>query len=156
VETTDGVAGSSQSWGVPGGLVGVNNGTIAQSYATGAVSIECEYPCSAGALVNINRGTITQSFATGAVLGALEAGGIAAENYGVIGNDVYWDKNTTHMTAGVGFGIPMPASNGLTTAQMSNPANFSGWDFSSTGAWKMPADEPFPFLRWQFSGPSGI
>lgn len=156
VETTDGVAGSSQSWGVPGGLVGVNNGTIAQSYATGAVSIECEYPCSAGALVNINRGTITQSFATGAVLGALEAGGIAAENYGIIGSDVYWNKDTTHMTAGVGSGIPMPASNGLTTAQMSNPANFSGWDFSSTGAWKMPADEPFPFLRWQFLGPSGI
>lgn len=156
VETTDGVAGSSQSWGVPGGLVGVNNGTISQSYATGAVSINCEYPCSAGALVNINRGTITQSFATGAVLGALETGGIAAENDGVIGSDVYWNKNTTHMTAGVGAGIPVSASNGLTTAQMSNPASFSGWNFGSTGAWEMPADEPFPFLRWQFLGPSGI
>jgi hypothetical protein len=43
----------------------------------------------------------------------------------------------------------LPPSNGLTTAQMSDPASFAGWDFSSNGAWTMPAGATHPVLRWQ-------
>lgn len=49
-------------------------------------------------------------------------------------------------------GGTLPAANGLTTAQMSNPANFdSSWDFSSTGAWAMPVGATHPVLRWQLA-----
>ncbi|MGN6669244.1 MAG: hypothetical protein ACTHKH_20095, partial [Trinickia sp.] len=80
-------------------------------------------------------------------------GGIAWENEGLIKNDVYWNKDTTGVTAGVGTGTPIPASNGLTTAQMSNPASFSGWNFSSAGAWALPPGYSHPILRWQFQPP---
>ena len=47
-------------------------------------------------------------------------------------------------------GVP-PASHGLTTAQMSNPDSFVGWDFSPTGAWAMPTGWTHPVLRWQLA-----
>ena len=162
VHTTDMVGGAATTSGVSGGLVAINNGRIVQSYATGAVTAECEtYACGAGGLVNTNNGTIIQSFATGLVTGNLDPNtgntvnnGVATINSGKIGHDVYWNKDTTGSSAGVTSGTPLPASNGLTTAQMSNAANFSGWDFSSNGAWAMPAGADHPVLRWQLEQPS--
>jgi filamentous hemagglutinin family protein len=148
--------------GAPGGLVGTNNGTIAESYATGAVTNTCPLEaCSAGGLVNTNHGTIRQSFATGAVTingpSSLAEqghyGGIAAYNSGTIANDVYWNKDTTGAIAGVGTGTSPPASNGLTRVQMSKPASFSGWNFSSTGVWALPTGTSHPILRWQLDPP---
>jgi hypothetical protein len=43
----------------------------------------------------------------------------------------------------------LPASNGLTTAQMSDPSSFVGWNFGSDGAWAMPAGATHPVRRWQ-------
>lgn len=54
---------------------------------------------------------------------------------GAVTADSYWNVQTTGQTNGGGA----PASNGLTTAQMSNPASFAGWDFGPNGAWAMPA-----------------
>jgi hypothetical protein len=75
--------------------------------------------------------------------------GIAFSNSGVIGNDVYWDKDTSGTSIGVGEGISIPAANGLIAAQMADPASFSGWDFSSAGPWAMPIAATHPILRWQ-------
>jgi filamentous hemagglutinin family protein len=158
-----GTSHSGGSTAVPGGLVGVNNGSISQSYETGAVTNSCYYsPCGAGGLVDINNGTISQSFTSGAVTieaqGDLDErgriGAIAEANHGTIANDAYWNKDTTGLTVGVGTGTPLPASHGLTTAQMSNPASFSGWNFSTTGAWALPAGYQHPILRWQVAPPS--
>lgn len=162
VHTTDMVGGAATTSGVSGGLVAVNNGTITQSYATGAVTAECEtYACGAGGLVNTNNGTISQSFATGLVTGNMDPdtgnavnNGIATVNSGNIGHDVYWNKDTTGSSVGVTSGTPLPASNGLTTAQMSDAASYSGWDFSSNGAWALPAGATHPILRWQVEQPS--
>ena len=52
------------SAGNAGGLAAENDGLIAQSFATGGVSVE-PYACGAGGLVGGNGGTITQSYATG-------------------------------------------------------------------------------------------
>lgn len=139
--------------GSPGGLVGFNSGTITQSYATGAVPQGCGFGgfCIGGAaLVSANTGTISESFATGSTpLGA----GIAGSNSGTIANNVYWDKDTTGDASGVGSGTPLPASNGLTTAQMSNPASFAGWNFAPGGDWVMPAGATHPVLAWQVGHP---
>ncbi|MGN6669245.1 MAG: two-partner secretion domain-containing protein [Trinickia sp.] len=146
----------------PGGLVSINNGSITRSYATGAVTNDCYgVNCGAGGLVDVNNGNISQSFASGAVTladpGPNEQGRVGAigqANHGTIASNVYWDKDTTGLAVGVGSGTLIPASNGLTTAQMSNPASFSGWDFSSTGAWALPAGYKHPILRWQLVPPS--
>lgn len=131
--------------GSPGGLVGVNNGTIAQSYATGTVQGGCGMIACVGgaAFVNTNNGTIDQSFATG---NTPYGTGFAQLSSGTIANDVYWDVDTTG-TANGGQGVP--AANGLTTAQMSNPASFVGWNFGSNGVWAMPAGAMHPVLAWQ-------
>ena len=59
-----------------GGLVGQNNGTITNSYATGSVSGN-DY---IGGLVGANQGTITNSYATGSVLGDDGVGGLVGAN----------------------------------------------------------------------------
>ena len=153
----------ADSCGRGAGLVFNNvGGLVSQSYSTGMVVANgCITPtlCGTGAaLVGFNAGTIAQSFATGLVLGPsvqsptgpqVQSYGVAADNEGNIGSDVYWNKETTTATTGAGLGSAVSPSNGLTTAQMSDPANFPGWDFSSTGVWAMPAGWNHPVLRWQ-------
>ncbi|MFP3648247.1 filamentous hemagglutinin, partial [Paraburkholderia sp. SIMBA_054] len=74
-----------------------------------------------------------------------QVGGVCAYCSG-LGSNVYWNAETTGVATSGGN---LPPSNGLTTAQMSDPASFAGWDFSSNGAWTMPAGATHPVLRWQ-------
>ena len=127
-----------------GGLVGYNLGSITQSYATGSVSPVYSTGFGGG-LVGINDGTISQSFATGAVQTRLmPTHGVIAFGSGTLAPDVYWNRETTGQAVGGGN---LPPSNGLTTAQMSNPASFAGYDFGPNGAWVMPAGASHPVLR---------
>lgn len=143
--------------GGAGGLVGGNGGTITQSYATGGTSTNFTYcpgpGCTSGSagLVWNNLGSITQSFATGPVNNdnGIAPAGIASINQGTIGNDVYWNKDTTGAAAGVYTGKPMPDANGLTSAQMQQTASFAGYDFGQNGVWAMPAGATHPVLQWQ-------
>jgi filamentous hemagglutinin family protein len=127
------------------GLVLANEGTITESYTTGPVSgLSSHGP--AGGLVGGNSGTIAQSFASGHVSSvSREVGGICAACAG-LGSDVYWNVQTTGQSSSGGN---LPASNGLTTAQMSNPASFAGWDFGPNGAWVMLPGATHPVLAWQ-------
>ncbi|MGN6316611.1 two-partner secretion domain-containing protein [Trinickia sp.] len=129
-----------------GGLVADNNGAITQSYATGAVSGGSQ--ASIGALVgaNSNSGLVTHSFATGLVEGGANGGsGLIGAGGGASADD-YWNKETTGASQG-GGGVP--TQNGLTAAQMRDPASFVGWDFSPSGVWAMPNGADHPVLRWQ-------
>lgn len=137
-----------------GGLVGTNNRTITRSYATGAAGAG-GFVENSGGLVGSNSGTIGQSFSTGSpgndgvyyVKGP--GGGIAGYNNGNIGADVYWDANASGVAKGVAGGTPMPAANGLTTAQMSASSSFAGWSFGPGGIWSMPAGATHPVPAWQ-------
>ena len=131
-----------------GGLVGYNLGTITQSYATGSVS-PIYSTGFGGGLVGINDGTISQSFATGAVeTRPMATHGVIAFGSGTLAPDVYWNTETTGQPLSGGT---LPASNGLTTAQMSTPASFAGYDFGPAGVWAMPAGATHPVLRWQIA-----
>ncbi|HEX7683343.1 MAG TPA: filamentous hemagglutinin N-terminal domain-containing protein [Trinickia sp.] len=138
-----------------GGLVGSNSGTIAQSYATGNAAGYVVFGAAAGLVAFNDGGTISQSFATGLVAGMAsdphqqpELAGVA--NGGTLSPDVYWNVETTSQTYG---GPGLPASNGLTTAQMSNAASFVGWNFGPGGVWTMPAGATHPVLAWQAATP---
>ncbi|OTP80363.1 two-partner secretion domain-containing protein [Caballeronia sordidicola] len=134
---------------INGGLVGYNTGTITQSYATGDVTPQYSTG-SGGGFVGFNEGTISQSFATGKVgFGSQGSAGFAFVNNGTIAPDSYWNTETTTQTQGVRAGTQLPASNGLTTAQMSTEASFVSYDFSPTGVWALPAGATHPVLRWQ-------
>lgn len=141
----------SGSHGAPGGLVGTNSatGVINQSYAAGTVN-----PLIVGAgLVDNNAGLIEESFAVTTAgphpVGTLY-GAIAAQNTGTIADNVFWNAANAGLAPGVASGTPLPAANGLTTAQMSMPASFgASYDFSPTGTWTIPAGGSYPVLRWQ-------
>jgi len=67
-----------------GGLVGINAGTVDNSYATGSVSGSSS---SVGGLVGHNYGTVQNSYATGNVSGnAWDVGGLVGHNDGTVQN----------------------------------------------------------------------
>jgi hypothetical protein len=140
------IGGGSRSYA--GGLVATNNGTITQSYSTASASV-----VSAGGIAGSNSGTISESFSTSPFnLNSFppDGGGIALNNSGTIGNNVFWNAQTTTAPQGVINGTPVPDKNGFTTAQMSVASNYGPtWDFGSTGTWVMPAGGTHPMLRWQ-------
>jgi len=74
----DNIDGSSST---AGGFVGINNGNIVQSFATGAVSISGN-GSSGGGFVGTNNDTITEAYATGTVSGGTSTviGGFAGTN----------------------------------------------------------------------------
>ncbi|WP_353889435.1 hypothetical protein [uncultured Paraburkholderia sp.] len=87
---------------------------------------------------------------SGTTGGSTTTGGVCAPACGgIIGSDVYWNVQTTGQSSSGGN---LPASNGLTTAQMTDPASFVGWDFGSNGAWTMPPGATHPVLTWQVTG----
>lgn len=74
-----------------GALIGwVNSAqtTIADVYA--AVTVGALFD-SAGGLVGINAGTITNSYSVGAVLGGTNRGGLVGQNSGTAGNTNFWN-----------------------------------------------------------------
>jgi hypothetical protein len=128
--------------------VGYNLGSITQSYATGNVSPTYSTGFGGG-LAGINDGTISQSFATGAVQTRLMAThGVIAFGSGTLAPDDYWNTETTGQALSGGA---LPLSNGLTTAQMSEPASFAGYDLGPNGVWAMPTGATHPVLRWQLA-----
>jgi hypothetical protein len=131
-----------------GGLVGGNDlGTISNSYATGDVNGST----AVGGLVGMNIGNglgdtviqISNSYATGKVNGATDVGGLVGDNEGNIRNS-YFDKTTGGPKNGVGLGDAAGVT-GLSTDEMQQSKNFSGFDFDST--WFSYDGHTSPLLR---------
>jgi len=65
-----------------GGLVGQNDGTVSNSYSTGYVTSDS----SGGGLMGGNVGTVSNSYSTSSVTGDSGAGGLIAVNSGTVSN----------------------------------------------------------------------
>jgi filamentous hemagglutinin family protein len=74
-----------------GALVGVNFGTLTDSYATGNVSGNLYV----GGLVGVNYSAITNSYATGSVSGTDGGGGLVGANFGGTITDSYATNNVS-------------------------------------------------------------
>lgn len=150
---------------VAGGLVGDNEGTISQSYATGSADGEI-----AGGFVGINNGTISDAYATGSAFASNYGGGFVGQNNGVIDSayslgqgfefggtpilggfaafntgtitSAYWDTDTSGISADFG------GASGETSAQLKS-ALPDGFDSS---VWSIVAGKSFAYLGWQFDG----
>ena len=73
-----------------GGLVGLNHGTVSNSYVTGSVS---GYE-GVGGLVGVSDGVVNNSYATGSVNGTVMVGGLVGLNYGTV-EQSYSTANTS-------------------------------------------------------------
>jgi len=127
---------------ISGGLVGRLVGQISDSYSTASVKGDF-----GGGLVGImNGGQISRSYATGQVkkdiFGPI-GGLIGSISIGTITNS-YWNTETSGQASAVGLGSSA-GSTGLTTAQMFDAANFSGFDFADT--WANADNQTTPYLR---------
>ncbi len=85
----------------------------------------------------VENGTIYRVFSTGTT----SSGAGVSGNGSVSATNAFWNTQTSgSATSAVGTG--------LTTAQMQNSANFTGFDFSATGPWEISAGQ-FPNLKWE-------
>jgi filamentous hemagglutinin family protein len=130
--------GGGGGYGI-GGIVGeVHGGTISNSYSLANVSTSTNNE-SIGSFVGYSSGTISNSYSTGSVtLVGGGSGGAFGNGGGTFTND-YYDTSTSNTSGGAGTGE--------TTAWLSNPANLSTFNFTST--WY--SNGTLPILRMEAS-----
>jgi len=129
-----------------GGLVGFNSSSVADSYATGAVTGGSEV----GGLVGSNYGgSIANSYATGAVMGSSTTGGLVGSNFAGSGigiDNSFWDIQTSGQPTSDG-------GTGKTSAEMMQASTFTGagWSASNVGGdgttWRIYEGQTRPLLR---------
>ena len=126
-----------------GGLVGSNYGTISNSYATGSVS----GTTNVGGLVGINNygGKVSNSYATGSVSGTTNVGGLVGNAYGGSILSSFWNSDVKATGIGTNGGATTTGTKSLTTTEMQQQSNFTGWDF--TGTWIGYDGHTNPLLR---------
>jgi len=118
--------------GESGGLVGINSGgIIINSHATGSVT-----GSNSGGLVAFNQGLISNSYATGNVMGVQSSGGLVGENNlgGTISNCYATGNITGENSVGglVGFNITGTISNSYATGNVINGSGLVGNNFSGS------------------------
>ncbi|RXZ79407.1 hypothetical protein EBB07_22775 [Paenibacillaceae bacterium] len=149
-----------------GGLVGVNEGTIIQSYAAGKVNSNFQ---EVGGLVGINLYAIRQSYALTDIEGATQfIGGLVGHNKGMISDTYAAGSINSAGISSIGGLIGFDALPGLlarsfydqektgqndsfkgtplTSAQMKEQVSYTGWDFDTV--WGINTNN-YPYLRWQ-------
>uniref|UniRef100_UPI00261E7F55 beta strand repeat-containing protein n=1 Tax=Janthinobacterium sp. TaxID=1871054 RepID=UPI00261E7F55 len=158
-----------------GGLVGSNQATITQSYATGNVSGSR----SVGGLVGSNSGSISDAYATGAVGMASGAdmtlvhenlGGLAGSNSGAISNVFSSGAvNGSSFTAAIGGVVGSNVggtlsgaywntdssgqqtdnggASGLSAEHMQQQSSFNGFNFSNSAVWRIYSGHTTPMLK---------
>lgn len=108
-----------------GGLIGYSGVAVSNSYATGTVTGGSNY---VGGLVGYSYyGTISNSYSTGALISSANyVGGLLGYDggYSSVVNS-YWNITTSGRASSAG-------GTGLTTEQMRTPANFVGFNFTTT------------------------
>jgi hypothetical protein len=110
-----------------GGLVGGNNGTVSNSFATGNVTGSSH---DVGSLVGVNHGTVTNSYATGSVTGnANNAGGLVGLNWDGTVSNSYATGSVTgmHGVGGlVGVNLRGTVRNSYATGSVTGTTNVGG------------------------------
>jgi hypothetical protein len=129
------------SYTIVGGLVGLNRGSISNSYARGDVSGQEDI----GGLVGSNGdvGSIINCYSTGRVTGSSYIGGLVGYSHpsGII-TDSYWDASTSQQGQSAG-------GTGKNTAEMKQRATYENWDFAGVWGINGSDNDGYPFLRWQ-------
>ncbi len=131
---------------IAGGIVGLNEGVVEDSYSLASTLIDAPKG-KAGGLAGNNIGTLQHSYAAGCVRSAAsnaQLGGLVGAMSGrksII--DCYWDKSTTgHVFAGP---KSTQRSHGKQTSTMYTPNTFKDWDF--TNIWSIEPGKSYPFFQ---------
>jgi len=142
-------SGNVTGRGFVGGLVGSNAGfsTVTNSYSTSNVT-GTEL---VGGLVGLSEGNVSNSYSTGSVTGNLYVGGLVGANDGDV-SDSFWDIETSGQATSDG-------GTGKNTTEMQDIDTFSGagWNIvvvalnqtNRSYIWNIANNVTYPFLSWQ-------
>ncbi|MDE6755743.1 MAG: T9SS type A sorting domain-containing protein [Muribaculaceae bacterium] len=159
-----------------GGLVGFNDGaTVTDCYSTATVDNRDDY--ATGGLVGKNNGSIVNTYATGDVFGFDYAGGVTGANYGTVKNSVAlnasinsasdyaarfggnnnaenistsnisWDNITAGHINWTAFGDHADMLDADHIADYDNFKAITGWDFDNVWEWRTDDGKSYPALR---------
>ena len=136
---------------IVGGFVGWNDGNpvvgkpyqgiIRNSYSLASATGNFNTGGLVG--VNQNNGMVEKSYSAGQVA---SSGGLVGQNHLDSGASVsysYYDTEKSGLSDNDGKGTP------LTTAQMTQQASFTGWDFTDVWGINPDVNSSYPFLRWE-------
>lgn len=136
---------------IVGGFVGWNDGNpvvgkpyqgiIRNSYSLASATGNFNTGGLVG--VNQNNGIVEKSYSAGQVA---SSGGLVGQNHLDSGASVsysYYDTEKSGLSDNDGKGTP------LTTAQMTQQASFTGWDFTDVWGINPDVNSSYPFLRWE-------
>ena len=138
-----------------GGLVGdLQNGSVSDSYALGAVTAVSS--TRVGGLIGQAKSgtTVTDSFATGSISGDSNVGGLigfAADDVGALNS--FWDTETSNQEDSA---LDDAGVTGKLTTEMKTLTTFSNatWDigdgWQSGETWGICDGTTYPFLIWQY------
>ncbi len=128
------VGGSVSGDSFVGELVGFNNGTISNSYATGSVNGAIRIRQNIGGLVGANGGTISNAYATGNISGVINVGGLVGVNIGTISNTYATGSvSGSSSVGGLVGGNSGSISNSYATGSVSSPELVGGLVGSNNG-----------------------
>lgn len=151
-----------------GGLVGYNEGTITNSYATGDVeALASSGTLSVGGLVGeipaFAGASVSKSYSTGSVTGltggsALVGGFIGFRGNTSIASDNFWDTSSSGTSTGVGSGSATGVV-GRTTSQLQDLATYTNWAITNgwtpfaapTSVWGICPNFTRAYLLWQYA-----
>ncbi len=121
-----------------GGLIGLNNGIVSNSYAAGDINGEG----GVGGLVGQNQtGQIHNSYARAAVIGNNYIGGLVGSNSRSSITNSYWERTSTFTSNNDGVGVSARALKSLPT----DTNLYSEW---STEVWDFGTDQQYPTLKY--------
>jgi len=141
-----GAVSETGTQGQSGGLIGLNGGHVSNGYATGKVN-----GVLAGGLVGYSDGNpimISNAYSTGAVSGSLLQGGFAGQDNSEVIANAYWDLDTSGIgDPADGAGSPQDDTGitGLTDTQLKSGLP-SGFDPAVWGQ-SPTVNNGYPYLR---------
>ncbi|MCC5927231.1 MAG: T9SS type A sorting domain-containing protein [Bacteroidetes bacterium] len=123
-----------------GGLVGINFGTVQDSYALVDITSEGTTALEAAGLIADNRGTLATSYFAGSLANANEIQPLVFTGEGATETEVtntFWNTDLVAQTSDFGAG--------LSSSDMRSSASFTGFDFTNT--WTIEEGASFPYLQ---------
>ena len=132
-----GAVTATDRWGCAGGVAGSNSSRITSSYAMGPVTGNGDV----GGLVGDNHGRIITSYSTGKVSGEADVGGLVGDNSRNITTS-FWDVETSGLMGSDG-GV------GLTTAEMLDPEIIGLNGLADDPNWVLDPGKDYPHLIWE-------
>jgi hypothetical protein len=144
---------TGEGWYV-GGLVGLNEGIVSNSYSTSSTSGSDH---QVGGLVGGNGGTVDNSYSTGNVAGNWSVGGLVGANGGTVSNSYSTGNVTGNSSVGglVGYNaLEGSVSNSFWDTETSGQANSAGGTGKTTA--EMKDITTFSGASWDIVAVSGL